>query len=270
MSVDEMPSRFETPITNVGKQPVNRAFCRVSVYGCWSALLVAVAIFGGSAGADDRFGIFAEFGASSGLIDKGEHVSGKSLDVAAGVNAAVPVGTVYAGIYRRLPLGMDQQAFHDEADYTLGIVMEGDVVIADLSASWITYPGESVGSSLEFVGDFEFKMPLSPRVIGFHDADLEGMGIEATAGPRWEVSEWDIYARARAGFVDPGSGSKNRSYTGVELGASKPVASNMEFGFVARLEATDEASYVAEVHAGSIIRLRSTGVAARVFLSVIG
>lgn len=234
------------------------------------AMLGAAALLAEVAGAEEKVWLSADFAATSSLFDRGEQIGGPTLEFGATAETTVSGATVYAAFYRLLPVGPDQEAFDDEADYTAGLVLENDMVVADLSANWLTYPGEGAEASLELVGAFDLNAPFAPNVTGFYDADFEDWGLEASAGPGWDVGDWTTYARGRAGFVVPGDGSANRSYLGIEIGAFRPVSDKVEFGMFARAEAADEESYADEIRNGNVTRLRDSGIAIGMTLSVAG
>lgn len=236
--------------------------------GRFPAMLGAAALFAEVAGADEKVWLSADFAASSSLFDRGEQIGGPTLEFGATAETTVSGATVYAAFYRLLPVGSDQDAFDDEADYTAGLVLENDTVTADLSANWLTYPGEGAEASLELVGAFDLNAPLAPNVTGFYDADFEDWGIEASAGPAWDMGDWTTYARGRAGFVVPGDGSANRSYLGVEVGAFRPVSQTAEFGMFARAEVADEESYADKIRNGAVTSFRDSGIAVGMTLSV--
>ncbi|WP_147372865.1 hypothetical protein [Henriciella mobilis] len=234
------------------------------------AMLGAAALFAEVAGAEEKVWLSADFAATSSLFDRGEQIGGPTLEFGATAETTVSGATVYAAFYRLLPVGPDQEAFDDEADYTAGLVLENDTVVADLSANWLTYPGEGAEASLELVGAFDFNAPYAPNITGFYDADFEDWGVEVSAGPSWDVGGWTSYALGRAGFVVPGDGSANRSYLGAEIGASRPVSDNVEFGIFARAEAADAESYADEIRNGAVTRFRDSGIAVGMTLSVSG
>ena len=236
----------------------------------WNALVGAAALFGEVAAAEEKVQWSADVAASSALFDRGEQIGGETVEFGASVATSFSGATVYGAFYRLLPVGSDQEAFDDEADYSAGVIFEGDLVAADLSANWLTYPGEGAEASLELMGVFDFDAPLAPRIIGFYDADFEDWGLEALVQPSWEAGDWTLYALARAGFVEPGDGSANRSYVGVEVGTSRPLSDNAEFGIFARAEAADEESYADQIDNGVVTSMHGTGMAVGVSLSVTG
>jgi hypothetical protein len=205
---------------------------------------------------------------SSALFDRGEQIGGETVEFGAAVTTSHSGAKIYGSVYRLLPAGADQEAFLDEADYSVGVIFEGEAMMADLSANWLTYPGEDAEASLELMGIFDFDAPLAPRVIGFYDADFGDWGLEALVQPSWDSGGWTLYALGRTGFVAPGDGSANRSYVGIELGASRPLSENVEFGAFIRAEAADEDSYADKVDNGVITHARGNGMAIGLSLSV--
>lgn len=222
----------------------------------------------GVAAGEDRLRYSTDLTASSGLFDRGEQIGAETLEFSAAAEKKLGGVTAYAAFYRLLPVGSDQAAFDDEADYTLGVVLEGEAVSADLSANWLTYPGEAADASLELASEFGFDAPLSPGVIGFYDANLDDWGLEAFFQPRMGVGDWTLYALGRTGFVVPGNGSANRSYVGIEFGASRPLVENAELGFFARADVADEAAFADEIDSGVITRTHNSGLAVGMSLSL--
>lgn len=211
--------------------------------------------------------LFVNIGAVSALHDRGEQIGREVVEFEAGAEFDVQEITVYGAFYRLLPVGSQQQAFDDEADFTLGAAWEGQGYSADVSANWLTFPGEETEASLELAGSVTLSAPLSPTLAGFYDADLEDRGLELSAGPEWQAGDWSLHALGRAGFVHPGDGSAHRSYAGLELGAARPVSEAIEFGMFLRADAADEASFARRIERGSIKASRSSGVAAGISVS---
>ena len=218
--------------------------------------------------AEEKFRWAVDAAASSALFDRGEQIGGETVEFGATVTTSLSGASIYGSFYRLLPAGSDQEAFPDEADYSVGVIFEGDAIAADLSANWLTYPGEDDEASLELVGNFDFNAPLAPRIIGFYDADFGDWGLEALVQPSWESGDWTLYALGRTGFVEPGDGSAGRSYAGIELGASRPLSGNIELGAFIRAEAADEDSYASETNKGVITHARGNGMAIGLSLSV--
>lgn len=212
--------------------------------------------------------LFMDLGAVSALHDRGEQIGRETLEFGAGVEADFENVTVYGAFYRLLPVGDEQAAFDDEADYTIGMAWEGRGYSADLSANWLTFPGEETEASLELAGSVTLDAPFAPTLIGFYDADLEDRGLEFAAGPEWAAGDWTVYVLGRAGFVHPGDGSAHRSYVGGEAGASRPVSDFAEIGFFARADMADEESFARHIHGGAITAFRHSGAAAGISLSV--
>lgn len=212
--------------------------------------------------------LFMDVAAVSALHDRGEQIGREVLEFGGGVEIDVQEATVYGAFYRLLPVGGAQGAFDDEADFAAGIVWTGRGYSADVSASWLTFPGEETGSSLELAGAVTLAAPLAPTFIGFYDADIEDRGLELVAGPEWEAGFWTLYALGRAGFVHPGDGSAHRSYAGIEIGAARPVSEFVGLGLFARADAADEDTFARRITGDEIAAFRSSGVAAGISFSV--
>lgn len=212
--------------------------------------------------------LFMDVAAVSALHDRGEQIGREVLEFGAGVEVDVQEATVYGAFYRLLPVGAEQEAFDDEADFTLGVAWAGRGYSADVSANWLTFPGEEADSSLELAAAVTLEAPFAPTLIGFYDADIEDWGLEIAAGPEWEAGDWTVYALGRAGFVHPGDGSAHRSYGGVEVGASRPVSEFVEFGFFARADAADEDAFARRIDGGEVTAFRTSGVAAGISFSI--
>lgn len=213
--------------------------------------------------------IFMDVGAASALHDRGEQIGRETLEFGAGIEFDVQEATVYGAFYRLLPVGDHEAAFDDEADFTLGVAWGGHGYSADVSANWLTYPGEEADSSLELVGAVTLEMPFAPTLIGFYDADLKDWGLEFAAGPEWQLGNWTLSAIGRAGFVQPGDDSAHRSYAGIELAAARPVSEFVEFGFFARADTADEDSFAHRFENGEITSFRNSGIAAGISLAIV-
>lgn len=212
--------------------------------------------------------LFVSIGAVSALHDRGEQIGSEVIEFETGAEFDVQEITVYGAFYRLLPVGSQQEAFDDEADFTLGATWEAQGYSADVSANWLTFPGEETDASLELAGSVTLSAPLSPTLAGFYDADLEDRGLELSAGPQWQAGAWSVHALGRAGFVHPGDGSAHRSYAGLELGASRPVSEAVELGMFLRADAADEAAFARRIERGSITAFGTSGVAAGISLAV--
>lgn len=212
--------------------------------------------------------IFIDLAAVSALHDRGEQIGAEVLELSAGVEVDVQDASVYGAIYRLLPVGANQAAFDDEADFTLGVAWHKPAYSVDVSANLLTYPGEASESSVEIAGAVSFHAPFAPTAIGFYDTEFEDWGLELTAGPEWEAEGWTMYALGRAGFVQPGDGSANRSYAGIELGAVRPISERAEVGFFARADAADEDSFARDFASGEIDTFRSSGISAGIGLAI--
>ncbi len=236
----------------------------------WIVLTAAVAFMTKAADAQQSYEWTVDVAASSAVFDRGEQIGGETVEFSAGMEVALPSASVYTSFYRLLPVGNDQKAFDDEADYALGVIINGDAMIADLSANLLTYPGESAEHSLELLGIFNFDAPLAPGVIAFHDVEFEDWGLEAFVEPSWNTGDWTHHVLLRAGFVSPGDISATRSYVGMELGTSRLISDTIELGLFARADADNRSSFVRDIENGAATRMRSTGVAAGISLSVSG
>ncbi len=212
--------------------------------------------------------LFLNLGSVSALHDRGEQIGREVIELEAGAEFDVQSATVYGAVYRLLPVGREQAAFDDEADYTLGVAWEGRGYSADVSANWLTFPGEETESSLELAGAVTLDTPFAPTLIGFFDTHLEDRGLELAAGPEWDAGQWSLYALGRAGFVHPGDGSAHRSYAGLEVGGARPVSKSVEFGWFARADTADEKSFARSIERGSVTEVRNAGIAAGVSLSL--
>lgn len=213
--------------------------------------------------------IFMDIGAVSALHDRGEQIGRQTLEFGAGIEIDVQEATVYGAFYRLLPVGDQRAAFEDEADFILGVAWGGHGYSADVSANWLTYPGEDADSSLEVVGAVTLEAPFAPTLIGFYDTDLKDWGLEFAAGPEWALGDWTLSAIGRAGFVQPGDDSAHRSYAGIELAAARPVSEFVEFGFFARADTADEASFAHRFGNGEVTSFRNSGIAAGISLAFI-
>ncbi|MGB3624589.1 MAG: hypothetical protein WA989_02095 [Henriciella sp.] len=228
--------------------------------------LLPAALLAGEAMGETQF--VAEAVVSSMLIDRGEQIGGPTLEVALLAEKEAGAGVLYGGLYRLTPFGDDQAAFADEFDYTIGYGWQGAGYAADVSANWLTYPGEGDEASLELFGEVVLvELPLSPAIAGFYDAEFEDYGLEVTAGPEWGAGDWSGYAIGRAGFVEPGDGSETRSYAGVEIGAVRPVSETAEIGGYARYEVADQDSFADDIANGAIISAKDSGFAVGAFVA---
>lgn len=213
---------------------------------------------------------FAGATASTMVIDRGEQLAGNTLEAEFGLETSIGGGTAYAALYRITPIGGDQAAFDDEFDYTLGYAFEGSGWAGDVSANWLTFPGEETESSLELAGEIALDAPFAPTLAGFYDVDLEDWGLEASAGPEWPLGDWTAYAVARVGFVEPGDGSATRSYGGLEAGAARALTEQVEIGGFVRFETADEDAFADEISGGEVTQTRSEGLSIGISLSIAG
>ena len=205
---------------------------------------------------------------SNMLIDRGEQIGERTLEVGAGIEAPFLSGAAYAGLYRLTPFGPQQDAFEDEFDYTVGYAWEGNAYTADFSANWLTYPGEESDASLELVAAVGFGLPFQPELLAFADAHTEDWGLELVAGPSWQLDQWELSALGRAGFIDPDIGT-SRSYGGFELNAAYALSGVAAIGGYLRAEWGDEASFVDVYTRGRGSEFSSSGVAVGVSLSLV-
>jgi hypothetical protein len=212
---------------------------------------------------------FAEVAVSSSLIDRGEHLALEVVEASFGAETIFRGATLYGSVYRILPFGEEQAEFDDEMDYSLGVAWDGAGYSADVSANWLTYPGEATEASLELAGSVTLDHAYAPTLAGFYDADLKDWGLEVSGGPEWAISDWTLYAIGRAGFVRPGDGSASRSYGGVEVGAARAISQAATLGIYARGEAADEDSFVRRTQSSAITEYGSTGFAAGIVLSLV-
>jgi hypothetical protein len=153
-------------------------------------------------------------------------------------------------------------------DYVLGAAWDGEGYSADISANWLTYPGEATIDSLELSGSLSLDRSFAPTLAGFYDTRFEDWGLEISAGPEWEWRTWILYAVGRAGFVAPGDGSASRSYGGLELGAARPLSERATVGLYTRAEWADEDAFVRRTGGGSVTGTGSRGVSAGIILSL--
>lgn len=230
-------------------------------------LMAAAASFPLAELASAEIDFSAEGAVSSMVIDRGEQIGGPSLEIGVSGETALGAGALYAGVYRLTPFGEDQAAYADEFDYTVGYAWAGEGYEADVSANWLTYPGEGETASLELAGELALAAPLNPVILGFYDAEFEDYGLEVTAGPEWQAGDWTLYAIGRVGFVVPGDGSESRSYGGAEAGAYRPVGAAAEFGVYGRFEAADADTFADEIERGTITHSTHSGFAAGIVLS---
>lgn len=79
--------------------------------------------------------LFLDVAAVSALHDRGEQIGREVLEFGVGVEVDVQEATVYGAFYRLLPVGSEQAAFDDEADFTLGVAWHRHTYSADVSAN---------------------------------------------------------------------------------------------------------------------------------------
>ncbi len=209
----------------------------------------------------------AESVMSSAVMDRGEQISGLSLEMAAAVELPAGDSLFYGAVYRRAMLD-DKAVFEDEADYSVGMIWAGAGYVVDVSANWLTYPGEVSRDSLEFDLAVELDMPMSPTFLGFYDVHTEDYGVEVSGGPEWGVGRWSYYAIGRGGSVVPGDGSKHRTYAGLEFGTGYAVTQTAELGAFLRWDYADKDSFVDDVNNTGAATVSRSGIAAGIALSL--
>tara|TARA_R110000803_G_scaffold178678_3_gene241093 strand:- start:8636 stop:9352 length:717 start_codon:yes stop_codon:yes gene_type:complete len=219
-----------------------------------------------AAAAEERR-IFFDVAMSSALLDRGEQIGGQTAEFFAGAEASAGEMLLYATVYRLLPIGSDRSAFDNETDYSVGVIWEGQGYEADVSANWLTYPGEQAADSLELAASVSLDLPLAPGVAAFHDFHTDDWGLEVFGGPHWEQDAWTLYVLGRVGFVTLGDGSASRSYGGIETGAVRLLTDTVALGFQLRAEAADEDSFASAFGADGVTAWRATGTSVGVSLS---
>lgn len=208
---------------------------------------------------------FGEAGVSSAVHDRGEMIGFESFEAGFGAEAGLGPGIAYGGMYRLTPFGSDQDVFDDEFDYTLGYLFEGEGYELDFSANWLTYPGEGSDASLELVGVAVLDAPLSPELMVFYDADFEDFGAEVAFSKEVVLGAgWTGFGLGRAGFVEPGDRSANRSYIGLEVAAARELTEQVGFELYAQADWADEESFLKDPNTA-----RDHGVAAGVRLGFV-
>lgn len=217
------------------------------------------------ASAQDDF-FFAESVISTAVHDRGEQIGGETWELATGVEIPASFGLVYGSVYLLKPIGQHRQAFDTEVDYSLGVIWEGPGYIADISASWLTFPGEATDSSVEFAAALIFDAPYSPTLSAFYDFRSEDMGLEVSAGPQWAAGAWSLYALGRGGFVHLGADGVDRSYAGLEIGADHALSGSVELGLFARIDTADDQTFASDFRSGTIADVRNSGVSLGVSL----
>ncbi|MAP94073.1 MAG: hypothetical protein CMK07_03885 [Ponticaulis sp.] len=216
---------------------------------------------------DKSLAFTGEVGLASMFIDRGEQLGAATLTAALGAEKEISGVVLYGGVSLINPVGDDREPFDEEVDYTIGAAWDGPGYSADVSANWLTYPGEASEESLEIAGSLTFDQALSPTLATFYDAEFEDWGLEFTAGPEWLVSDWTLYTLGRLGFVEPGDGSQNRTYAGVEAGASRPLFGNTEFGVFSRYEWANQDSFADDISNGVITSVTDSGFAVGIALT---
>lgn len=188
----------------------------------------------------------AEIGVASAVHDRGEQLGAETFDFGLGAGFAVSESSeIYGGVFRLLPFGSDQDLFDDEFDYTVGYIWSGETLTVDLSANYLTYPGESTEASLELMGVFSFDAPLSPELVVFYDADFEDYGAELILGHGFEITEnWEGALAGYGGLVEFGDGSGGWTYIGAELAAERALTDETALTVYARVDTADEANFL--------------------------
>ncbi|MEN8877923.1 MAG: hypothetical protein ABF338_11880, partial [Hyphomonas sp.] len=85
----------------------------------------------------------------------------------------------------------------------------------------------------------------------------------------WKSGAWDAYVLARAGFVDAGDESGDRSHAGLELGAARPLGQQAEIGLYARYDISDADSFAREINQGVVTEFASSGLAVGAVIGVV-
>lgn len=237
--------------------------CQRALY--WSTILMLAAPLSAQAG---EMQVSVDLAAVTALHDRGEQLAQEALQFDAGVQMDVEEATLYGAFYRLLPVGSQQEAFDDEAGLTLGMGLDKQDYSVDVSANLLMFPGEETESSLELAGAFTVNTTFAPSLIGFYDADLKDWGLELTGGPNWEAGKWTMYALGRAGFVQLGDNSADRSYAGVEWGAVRSVSDTLEFSLFVRSDIADEESFARRTEGGEITSYRNSGLATGINLVI--
>ncbi|MGB3626270.1 MAG: hypothetical protein WA989_10585 [Henriciella sp.] len=215
--------------------------------------------------------LYADIGTSTIGIDRGEQISDTAVELNLGADFALEAGQLYVALYRLTPVGPYQSAYDDEVDYTAGFAWSGRGYEADVSANWLTYPGEESEPSLEVAGAIALDLPLAPELAGFVDADTNDRGLELTAGPHWQAGNWEFDLRGRVGLVEPGGGGASRSYAGIEGAALYPLSRTVLLGTYIRAEWADQDSFVRRYdNAGASSAFASQSVAAGIVLAWTG
>ncbi|MEL6569917.1 MAG: hypothetical protein AAFQ22_16005, partial [Pseudomonadota bacterium] len=185
---------------------------KIGLIGGLTAVFAAPAVAKGPS-------VYLDIAAGSALIDRGEELAETVVETAIGVEQAFGTGTVFAEIYRISPVGGDNDAFAEEVDFAAGYSFEAGGQDITLGAAYLTFPGAGEDNSLELTGEIAFNGAFSPLIFGFYDADFEIYGFEASAGPSWDVGNWEAYALARLGTVQPDEDA-SWTYYGAEVGAA--------------------------------------------------
>ncbi|MEL6662940.1 MAG: hypothetical protein AAFR33_08045 [Pseudomonadota bacterium] len=209
---------------------------------------------------------YLDITAGSALIDRGEELAETVIESAIGIEQDIGPGTAFFEIYRISPTGDDDGAFAEEVDFGIGYGFQAGSHDITLGAAYLTFPGEADEHSLELTGEVAFDAPLTPVLFGFYDVDLEDYGLEATAGPSWAVSDWETYALARLGTVQPKEGASWTFY-GAEVGAARPLANGVDLSTSLRWEQSDEDLFARDVEEGEITRFTDNGLAFRIGLT---
>lgn len=206
---------------------------------------------------------------SSAVLDRGEQIGNGAVELAAVIELPTDNTLFYGAVYRRVLLDDDEHGFEDEADYTLGVVWEGEGYTMDVSANWLTYPGHSSEHSLELGASVVLDAFLSPGATGFFDVHTEDWGVEISAGPEWSEGRWSYYAIGRGGVVVPGDGSAQRSYVGLEFVTGYAVTHRAEVAAFLRVETSNKHSFFDYIDNTGSVRSSQSGIATGVALSIV-
>lgn len=229
---------------------------------------LALGIVASGAAAAQDINVSFDAGVMPMLIDRGEQLSGTTVDKAVTLGVGAWGGEVYGGVYRITPVGENDTAFDEEFDYTIGYAFETDVVSVDVSINELTFPGLSEENSTEVFSELGFNAPYSPTVLSFYDLDSQDSGIEINAGPEWPVGDATVYGLVRLGAFKAGGDDADRSYGGVEAGITRPVNDRAELGSFVRYEQADEDTFVDEYVNGQAANFTNVGFAFGVTLNM--
>lgn len=177
------------------------------------------------------------------LIDRGEALATLNNDFAITAQTSIGGGAGYVSVYRISPLGSEGEAFDEEVDYTLGYAFDAEAFDLDLSATYLTYPGNNDDASVELVASAAFSSVWDPTATAFYDADFEDYGLELSAGPSWDIGNWSTGLTGRLGFVEFGDGSGGYAYGGAEIAAERALNDALSLSLFARIEVADDDTF---------------------------